>query len=57
MKRIIIIILLILCMMFVEYRFIMHHLCPYRGENGTVYIECFGVVDTYYAEPATELWP
>ena len=38
--------------MFAEYRYIMEHQCPYRGSNGTVYIEIFGQVDKYYAEEA-----
>lgn len=54
MKKIIIIILAVIALMFAEYRFIMHNLCPYRGENGTVYIELFGQVDEYYADPITE---
>ena len=36
--------------MFAEYRYIMHHIEPYRGERGTVYLEVFGQVDEYYAE-------
>lgn len=44
--------LAIVLLMFAEYRFIMHNLRPYREEGGTVYIEVFGMVDTYYAEPA-----
>ena len=50
MKKIIIIALAIITLMFAEYRFIMLNLCPYHGENGTVYIELFGQVDEYYAE-------
>ena len=42
--------LIIFTMMFAEYRFIMHNIHPYRGENGTVYLEIFGIMDTYYAE-------
>ena len=45
----------ILALMFVEYRYIMNNLCPYNGENGTVYIEFFGQIDEYYADPITEL--
>ena len=40
----------ILAMMFAEYRFIMHNIRPYKGDNGTVYLEIFGNVDEYYAE-------
>lgn len=54
MKKKIIIILaslaILLAMMFAEYRFIMLNIHPYRGENGTVYLEIFGNVDEYYAE-------
>ena len=54
MKKTIIIILAIAMLMFAEYRFIMLNLCPYRGENGTVYIEIFNQVDEYYADPMFE---
>ena len=53
MKKIakfVIILVAILCAMFIEYRYIMTHIAPYRGENGTVYLEIFGQVDEYYAE-------
>lgn len=40
----------LLCAMFVEYRYIMCNIKPYRGENGTVYLEVFNHVDEYYAE-------
>lgn len=42
--------LIVTSLMFAEYRFIMHNICPYLGERGTVYLEIFGQVDTYYAE-------
>lgn len=54
MKKIIAAIL-ILILMFVEYRFIMLNIRPYNGDNGTVYLEIFGNVDEYYAEPASEM--
>lgn len=38
-----------------EYRYIMHHISPYTGDNGTVYIEIFGQVDVYSAAQASEL--
>lgn len=41
--------------MYAEYRYIMIHQCLYSGEDGTVYIEIFGQVDEYYAEPIEEL--
>lgn len=47
----IVIILSIATLMFAEYRYIMRNICPYRGENGTVYLEIFGQMDEYYADP------
>ena len=35
----------------IEYRLIMHNIKPYYDENGTLYLDVFGNVDTYYAEP------
>lgn len=54
MKKIIIIILAVAMLMLAEYRLIMNNLCPYLGENGTVYIEIFGHVDEYYADSMFE---
>lgn len=54
MKKIIAAIL-ILMLMFVEYRVIMLNIKPYLGNNGTVYLEVFEQVDEYYAEPASEM--
>ena len=48
------IILSILILMFIEYKYIIFNLRPYLGENNTVYIELFNRVDTYYAEPFSE---
>ena len=48
--------LAIIAFMFAEYRYIMCNIAPYRGDNGTIYIEIFGQVDTYYASPASELF-
>lgn len=48
--KIALILVALLCAMFVEYRFIMCNIKPYRGENGTVYLEIFEQVDEYYAE-------
>lgn len=42
--------LILLTLMFGEYRYIMRNICPYLGENNTVYLEIFEQVDTYYAE-------
>ncbi len=58
MKRLIIVLIAIAVMlgiMFAEYRYIMLNLHPYKGDNGTVYIEIFGQVDEYYAEPVSEI--
>lgn len=54
MKKIIAAIL-ILVLMFVEYRVIMLNIRPYVGDKGTVYLEIFEQVDEYYAEPASEM--
>jgi hypothetical protein len=43
-------VIILLCIMFLEYRFIMCNICPYLGENNTVYLEIFNQVDEYYAE-------
>ena len=48
--KIIVTIIFILSLMFVEYRFIMHSIRPYIGENNTVYLEIFEQIDEYYAE-------
>lgn len=55
--KIIIVLLLVLSLalafltlMFAEYRFIMHNIKPYIGENNTVYLEIFEQVDEYHAE-------
>lgn len=52
--NIIIAIIIILTIMFGEYRFIMHNIRPYLGENNTVYLEIFEQMDTYYAESITD---
>ena len=52
-KKILIISSLVLfigSLMFAEYRYIMTHISPALGDNGTVYLEIFGQVDEYYAE-------
>ena len=43
-------IILILCTMFFEYRFIMLNIHPSMDENGTVYLEVFNQVDVYDME-------
>lgn len=50
MKKAIIIILAVLCLMYAEYRYIILNLNPSKGDNGAVYIEIFGQVDEYYIE-------
>ena len=47
MKKLIIILLALVVLMYAEYRFIMINLSPSKGDNGTVYIEIFGQVDEY----------
>jgi hypothetical protein len=54
MKKIIIATLIILSLMFAEYRFIMHSIHPHIGENNTVYLEIFGQIDEYYADDIME---
>ena len=52
-KKLLIIAAIIVCLlslMFAEYRYIMHHITPSRGENGTLYLEIFNWVDEYYVE-------
>lgn len=56
MKKIILVIIALLILMYAEYRCIMVNLHPYKGDNGTVYIEFMGNVDEYYADPASELF-
>ena len=48
--------LAIVLLMFAEYRLIMNNLRPYCGEGGTVYIEVFGMVDVYDAEPVGPIY-
>lgn len=54
MKKVLLIItaitLLIAGIMFAEYQYIMHNLDIYRGMGGTMYIEMFGDVHTYYVD-------
>jgi hypothetical protein len=52
--KIIIGILFTVLLMFAEYRYIMLKICPYIGENNTVYIEVFGQIDDYCAENMEE---
>lgn len=45
-----ILIVVLLVIMYGEYRYIITHICPTKGNNNTVYIEIFGQVDEYYVE-------
>ena len=47
---VVLIIIVVLGIMFAEYRYIMTHIKPYRDENGTVYLEIFNQVDEYDAD-------
>ena len=49
------VLLSVLVIMWAEYRFIMLNLCPYIGENNTVYVEIFNRVDEYDAPPVSEM--
>lgn len=53
-KKIVVAVLLVLCLilgiMFAEYQYLMHNLNIYRGMGGTMYIEMFGDVHTYYVD-------
>ena len=53
---VIIVTLSIFGLMFAEYRYIMWNLRPYRGERGTVYVEMFGQIEEYYADPIEEYY-
>lgn len=50
MKKLIVILVAIIVLMFAEYRYIMTHICPYYGDNGTLYLEFHGQVDSYCIE-------
>ena len=45
------VIAMLIIIMLAEYRYIMCNLEPYYAEDGYLYIEFMGQVDTYYAEP------
>lgn len=48
--KITIALVVLLGIMFAEYRYIMTHIHPYCGEDGTVYLEIFDQVDEYDAD-------
>lgn len=51
MKKLVVILIAILVLMFAEYRYIMTHITPYYAEDGFLCIEFMGQTDAYYAEP------
>lgn len=51
MKRLIVILLAIIVLMFCEYRYIMTSMQVYYAEDGFVMIDVLGQTDSYYAEP------
>lgn len=53
---IILAVIALLGIMYAEYRYIMCNQHPYYGEDGTLYIEVFGQVDSYYAAPVSEMY-
>lgn len=50
--KVVIAVFIVLVLMFAEYRFIMHNIRPYLGNNNTVYLEFYGMIDEYYADYA-----
>ena len=40
-------VVILLCIMFMEYRYIMQNIRPIIEENNTIYLEIFGQVDEY----------
>ena len=56
MKKFVIAIIILASLMYAEYRYIMMNICPYLGDNRTVYVEFMGQVDEYYADLVSELF-
>lgn len=50
--KVILSIIILLAIMYAEYKFIIYNQRPYLGKDGAVYIELFNRIDEYYAEPA-----
>ena len=46
-RNVILIIVMVMLLMFAEYRYIMTHINPYYGYCGELYIEIFDNVDVY----------
>ena len=58
MKKLTVVLLvgiIVVVLMCVEYLYIMNNIRPYRGQNGLVYIEIFGQVNEYSADPISNL--
>ena len=55
MKKVLIILIAIITLMFVEYRVIMNNMKPYYAGDSMLYVEVFGHVDYYYAEPLSAM--
>ena len=51
MKKKLLILIAIVALMFIEYRFIMINIKPYYAEDGFICLDFFGQTDAYYAEP------
>lgn len=56
MRKVLIALFVVVTIMFVEYMYIIYNIKPYIGDvnsegGGEVYIELFGRIDSYYAEP------
>lgn len=45
------VLIVLVVLMFAEYRFIMRNLKPYYADDGYLCIEFMGQTDSYYAEP------
>lgn len=50
MKKVALFIIILLVLMFAEYRYIMHNIYPSYGDDGFLHLEVFGQIDTYYIE-------
>lgn len=48
--KIILALVVLLAIMYGEYRYIMTNISPYKGNDNTVYLEIFGQVDEYEME-------
>ena len=48
MRKLLVVLLAIIVLMFAEYRFIMTNLRPFQADDGTFCIEFLGQVDEYH---------